>query len=1011
MRATNRRLTILSQDEQLALYALPDFNYEQRQQFFQFTDSEQDIIYKRKSISDKIYCALQIGYFKAKDTFFDFGWSGVPPEDSLFILEHYLPDSNWTPEAVSRHEFYLQRKAISICFGYVNWNTATHKLPFMEHLESVIKRDATLQFILPEALSWFKVKKIIRPGYTTLQSLISTALGKERSRLELLIKQQITEDTKSKLDALLATDTTLSELAALKQDAKDFKYRMMQSECAKLKTLRPLYQLANCVLPSLAISQQNIDYYASLAHFYTATELMEFSAEQRGLYLLCFVWQRYQKITDNLVTAFCYHIKHFDDSLKVGLSNHRIQKYKQQRKQAKKVAKLLDLFIDDSLDDIMPYGKIRKKAFKILPKEAIIALSVKFSELNESEQAVRWKIFDTVSSRFRRHLRPLFLQLDLIAEIKDNQWAQAIQTIKQRFNNQQQLSIKDQQLVKLVPKRLANYLLSTDNDKNTTINPERYEYWFYRQCREQLLDGNLYLNDSVRHRSFESELLTNDATAAALKHLTVGKFQEPIGKVLDELEQELNSIWPIFDRKLKKDEFKHLQYDKARDQLSTKKIIYEKDPESQDQFYRQLPACNIINVLQFVNEQCGFLQAFTPLQSRYAKKIPVENELFAVIMSQAMNHGLNTMADISDTPYYILQHNYKQFFREATLEKANDLISDATSKLPIFQFYDHGFSMRYGAVDGQKFSVAHPTTKSRSSKKYFGRGKGVVAYTYLCNHVPLKSYVISAHDHESNYTFDVSYNNTSTIAPEAISGDMHSTNKANFLLFFWFGLMFHPRFTDLDSEIRKVCCATDESEYDKFSIKPSGKYNRKLIEDEWPNLQRILVTLAQKEITQEVLIKKLCTYSSSNRTRQALFEFDKLVRSIYTLKYIMDPQLQQQVHHSQNRLEAYHQLRGAVAQVGGKKELTGKTDIEVEISNQCGRLVSNAIIYYNSAILSKLLEFYQATNNENALAELYKFSPVAWQHIYLIGKYIFDNSQSGIDLTTVLADLISRLAA
>lgn len=44
MRATNRRLTILSQDEQLALYTLPDFNYAQRQQFFQFTDSEQDII-------------------------------------------------------------------------------------------------------------------------------------------------------------------------------------------------------------------------------------------------------------------------------------------------------------------------------------------------------------------------------------------------------------------------------------------------------------------------------------------------------------------------------------------------------------------------------------------------------------------------------------------------------------------------------------------------------------------------------------------------------------------------------------------------------------------------------------------------------------------------------------------------------------------------------------------------------------------------------------------------------
>lgn len=47
------------------------------------------------------------------------------------------------------------------------------------------------------------------------------------------------------------------------------------------------------------------------------------------------------------------------------------------------------------------------------------------------------------------------------------------------------------------------------------------------------------------------------------------------------------------------------------------------------------------------------------------------------------------------------------------------------------------------------------------------------------------------------------------------------------------------------------------------------------------------------------------------------------------------------------RVESYHQLRAAVAKVGGKKELTGKNDIATEISNQCGRLSSTAIIYYN----------------------------------------------------------------
>ncbi len=73
---------------------------------------------------------------------------------------------------------------------------------------------------------------------------------------------------------------------------------------------------------------------------------------------------------------------------------------------------------------------------------------------------------------------------------------------------------------------------------------------------------------------------------------------------------------------------------------------------------------------------------------------------------------------------------------------------------------------------------------------------------------------------------------------------------------------------------------------------------------------------------------------------------DKLIRSIYTPRYLRDPQLERNVRRSQNRIESYHQVRSTIAQVGGKKELTGRTDIEIEISNQCARLIANAIIYF-----------------------------------------------------------------
>ena len=83
------------------------------------------------------------------------------------------------------------------------------------------------------------------------------------------------------------------------------------------------------------------------------------------------------------------------------------------------------------------------------------------------------------------------------------------------------------------------------------------------------------------------------------------------------------------------------------------------------------------------------------------------------------------------------------------------------------------------------------------------------------------------------------------------------------------------------------------------------------------------------------------------------------------------------MHRSQNRIESYHQLRSAIAQVGGKKELSGRTDLDIEISNQCARLIANAIVFYNSAILSRLLTQCAATGNEAALALITSTSPVA----------------------------------
>ncbi len=370
-----------------------------------------------------------------------------------------------------------------------------------------------------------------------------------------------------------------------------------------------------------------------------------------------------------------------------------------------------------------------------------------------------------------------------------------------------------------------------------------------------------------------------------------------------------------------------------------------------------------------------------------------------------MNHGNLVMSRTCDIPYHVLEATYQQYLRQESLLLANDRISNAIAALSIFPYYSFDINALYGAVDGQKLGVDRPTVKARYSRKYFGRGKGVVAYTLLCNHVPLNGYLIGAHDYEAHHVFDIWYRNTSEISPTTITGDMHSINKANFAILHWFGLRFEPRFTDIEHQLKQLYCADDPTQYEKCLIRPAGQINRQLIISEKLNIDQIVATLGLKEMTQGTLIRKLCTYTAPNPTRRAVFEFDKLIRSIYTLRYLRDPQLERKVHRSQNRIESYHQLRSTIAQVGGKKELIGHTDIEIEISNQCARLISNAIIFYNSAILSRLLAKFEAGNNAKALALITQISPAAWRHILLNGHYTFQSDGKMIDLDALVAGL------
>jgi hypothetical protein len=238
-----------------------------------------------------------------------------------------------------------------------------------ERAAQQVRRDVTPAFVLTELIALLRQEKIVRPGYHSLQAVISEALAAERRRLSEIVEEALDHDAQAALQQLLVREETLSELAQVKQDAKNFGYRMMALEREKRLVLAPLYRVAKDALPKLDISQQNVGYYASLATYYSIYDLRRLKPEQTHLYLLCYSWQRYRQLSDNLADAFDFHMKQVEDATKEAAEQHFTKALAAGHREAPRVGQVLLLYVDEALNDATPFGSVRSQAFTILPKE------------------------------------------------------------------------------------------------------------------------------------------------------------------------------------------------------------------------------------------------------------------------------------------------------------------------------------------------------------------------------------------------------------------------------------------------------------------------------------------------------------------------------------------------------------------------------------------------------------------------------------------------------------------
>ena len=226
--SSGKRITILSQDEHDYLYGIPELTNKDRVVIFDLSQEDHEAINQLSSDAVKIDYILQLGYLRAKQFLFNFTFQQVR-QDVWFIINNYFPDVAFPKKKVSKHYHYDNQKRLLKRFNYQPF-TSKKNSPLQQQAIILARRHVHPRFVFDELLGYCQQCNLIKPGYSTMQDIVSVALQTERDRVLNRMSLYLGKSARLALDSLLKNDDRFYQITLIKKDPKDFSTQEMRKE-------------------------------------------------------------------------------------------------------------------------------------------------------------------------------------------------------------------------------------------------------------------------------------------------------------------------------------------------------------------------------------------------------------------------------------------------------------------------------------------------------------------------------------------------------------------------------------------------------------------------------------------------------------------------------------------------------------------------------------------------------------------------------------------------------------
>lgn len=974
---------LLTPTEQRDLYGIPILNDAERQAYFTFDQTELSTLHQFKDARDAVYFAITLVFFKLKRTFIAFQYQDVLVERQ-HIMQRYFPHKavpKSLPPKASKSRIDL--KIIELC--QANRFNGAIAQTIQDELQEIATYAPRQRQLLKELLRLFTKHNVVIPGHTTIQNLVIRAWNHEHRRVLQAYTRYTTKQQRAAILALLDETTAdkQSNILTVKADLKSFHTHDLWTEIEKHAQLKAIFECAKTIMHKLNLPLKTCTYYASLIQYYNRSRMKQINPQKMGLYLLCYVFIRYQSTNDTLIDAFKKRVADTIGKANRYADEQRLKQLDQSEETRKQISAMM-LMVHKR-----PSATISKKLlYHYIPEEQWVEAAHALVDEHFNTKLLFWKYIDSLEDSIKLGIRSVFCALDF-TQVKNDALNTIIDHMKKHIEAGTITSAPfPATFHKWVDKKQRVHVI-----KNDVVIPNRFEFLMYMKIMHAMDGNKITFQHSVRYKNIDDEMILPQVwrriKKPTLEKLNYSKLSTPMYQTLKLKRKESIELYRKVNEAIENGENTSviISRNKKGERVWRLRPI-EAELEPQESLFAKIRQQGVVDIITFVNQRTRFMDVFESILPK-GTHIPLTIEyLSAGVLANAIRMGGRKMGDASDlngSTLLTIEANY--IFIE-NIRLAIDHINNQTSKFEIFEKW-YINSIVHGSLDGLKLDLTFDHHKGRHSRKYFGCGLGVAGYNYIINGLSVTGNLIGAHEYEGDSTFELStLQNTSEIKATHISTDKHGMNMFNFALFDLIDMVFMPRVPKPHREV--LWGFGTPEDYEGMLIKPTKFVDEHLLIDEDDNIKRLMASFLTGHVSPTIIIKKMSSKNYSSKTKTALIHYNNMERSMHNLRMIHDPAAKHTVTRVLNRGEAYNNLYRTITLLNDG-ELRGKSEVEMETWHQCTRLIAAIIHYYNTYIINTL---YQRATSDEERKFLEKLSPTAWTHILLLGFYQFFNKSS-----------------